>query len=137
MKMDHAMHLISYGVFLGYSTDSIVEFIKDFNYINQCEENAYGEWNTNRLNTRTLANSWHIIASTEIGKSEQELIDAINKNRYCKTPFPCTDDEHIFVTIDDEIDVLMETNTEFSSKVVEITIYLMNINEVHDDEETD
>lgn len=130
MSMEQAMHLIGNGVFLGYSRESIIEFIQDFNHIGSSVEIAYGPWNVNRLNTRVLAGAWHIIASTELSIPEDKLIADINSRRYCKVPFPCVDDDIIFETSANEIDVLMNTDSEFRASVTDIVLYLMNIGEV-------
>lgn len=133
MGMDRALHLVSNGVFLGYSRDSIIEFIKDFNLIDSDREIAYGPWNANRLNTRVLAGAWHIIASTELTVPEDKLIEQINARRYCNVPYPCVDDDIIFETSENEIENLMNTNSEFRESVVDIVLYLMNIGEVQEE----
>lgn len=130
-----AQRQVEYGVFLGYSRESIIEFIKDSNFIDKSIDNAYGKWNIDRLDTRVLAKAWHVIASTEVSVPEQDLIDAINSRRYSPVPYPCADDDIIFETIDNDIAVLMKSDSSFSEKVVDIMLYLMNIDEVHDEDE--
>lgn len=92
---DQELYFAEVGVYLGYSTESIIDFMRDVVLIRSGV--ATDEWREERSKTRSVEGG-HIMAISEVGTPVQDIIDAINSRRFCTLPFPqeFDDDDKFF-----------------------------------------
>lgn len=84
----HLYSLIKYGVYFGYSKDSIIEFVNNFGNAYEIIDGVLYDYRTKGPTQKTgHMCSWY----EAITLSRKEIIDNINSKRYYHIPFPLTD----------------------------------------------
>lgn len=119
---DHMYHLVKYGVFFGYSVDSIIEFVNNFgNAYHIIDGKLYDYRTKGATNGTGHMCSWY----EAITLSYDDMVNEINANRYCEVPFPW-DDNIPFdkPTMDKEVNNLFNTNFNYRKKVENIVQYI-------------
>lgn len=119
---NHLYHLIKYGVYFGYSNDSIIEFIQNFG---TAYEEINGKFFDYRIKCET-AGTGHMCSWYEaITLSYKELTNLINSNRYCDIIFPWDNDKPFNKTLTDSyVTNLYSTNFMYRYKVEQLFNYI-------------
>lgn len=105
--------IITYGIYFGYSRESILEFLHDFN---KCKDPNTDEWSNNRFKTRNIFKNGHIISTSEIDIPIEILIDNINKRRYCTFDFLSSANLKIS-DCENEVNELLSNNEQFNADI--------------------
>lgn len=124
--IEHMTRLVGFGVYFGYSTESIVEFIINFG-------TAYDEYHDYRTIGETDGTG-HMCSSYEaITYNKDELIQQINSRRYCGNKFPDLEMKVQEQSI--ELEFLMETNFAFNKKVHKLCEHIITTYDIGFEEE--
>ena len=120
---NHLYHLIKFGVYFGYSTESIIEFVINF-------DNAYEEINEQLFDYRIKGvthGTGHVCSWYEaITLSYEEISEKININRFCSVKFPWNDKIPFDkVLMNYETDKLFRTNYRYRKQVERILDYII------------
>lgn len=82
---NHLRHLVTNGIYYGYSNDSILEFVQNFGL-----HYGYSQWNEQRQAAKNI--SGHLFTWTErLLYTEEELFAKVNERRFCHVSFPSDD----------------------------------------------
>lgn len=119
---EHIYKLVKMGVYFGYSTNSIIEFIQNFGNAYEIIDGKLYDYRTKGATNGTgHMCSWY----EAITLSYDDMSKEINAKRYCKIPFPW-DDEIPFdmEKINTELTMLFSTNFKYRKEVEKIVEYI-------------
>ena len=109
----HLEKLVSLGMYFGYSTESIVQFIVDYNtvFVDEIDYRTHGA----TLGTGHVCSTYEALTMTY-----DEIVEGIESRRYSERPFPSDHD------LDDhkEVDILMRRDFFFNKKVLNLVQYI-------------
>lgn len=131
-SISHMYQLVKWGVYFGYSDESVVQFVVDFG--NTFEEIDRGDGNI-FIDYRTHGCTWgtgHVCSTYEaVTKTYQEIVDAINLKRYHAYNFPIPDDGVVdTLAMSLEVEDLFSTNFKFRKKVEELVFNIITAHDV-------
>jgi len=103
----HLLHLIMMGVYFGFSDESIIEFLQEFDV---CCAPGFDRHSRDQRGMHGL-----IVSRSEFEtQTLAQIVNGINLRRFCSTPWPNQPVEAVWK---DEVSELMRTRLDFRNRV--------------------